>query len=143
MKKILLCLFTGLVLIGCQARHLSVQSQYLNRSDLASFYIDTPDPHLRFPRIGKQLLVQWCFPRSYASYCDLHLKITIRFADRSEMVETVLINALQGHYLYQVVDEEYVSRGGIRTFKVEAIGNGQVLDTWYHQLWVDLIQLPR
>ena len=134
--------FLLLILCGCHSRHISVQTQYLTRSDLASFYIETPDPQLRCPVFGQRLLVQWHFAECYFKNQNLSLEITIRFGDRSEITQNVAsLENRYGYYIYNILGDDYCTRDGIKTYKVNLLANGEIIETWHHQLWVELITL--
>ena len=136
-----LVLVLGVLLTGCMQGHLAVHTDYLNREHLASYHVDTPDPMLSYPMIGQRLLTQWSVPQAYLSYPDLHLEVTIRFGNRQEVRENIPVDRTSGITIYTLSDENYWEKEGIQTFKVELIGNGCVLETRKHQLWVDLINI--
>jgi hypothetical protein len=133
----LFCLVT--LLTGCSKLYLEGEVDYLSRAYLASYQIRTPDPRLFAPMIGQRMLVSWGVPDDYLCIEDLYLKVTIRFGDRSQIVREVPIEITRGYYIYKLAGEDFECRKGIQTYKLEIIGNGQILIAWYHQLWVELI----
>lgn len=141
LSKFPIFVFLLLILSGCHSRHISVQTQYLSRSDLASFYIETPDPQLNCPLFGQRLLVQWNFPKCYLNDKILSLEITIRFGDRSEITQKVAIDQRYGYYIYNMLGDDYCTHDGISTYKVNLLANDKMIETWHHQLWVELITL--
>lgn len=144
MKKILLVCFgilLNFILTGCCREHISAQTTFLNRTELASYYVETPDPQLNYPLIGQRLYISWNLPPSYFDYRDLHLKITIRFGDRSECVKTVPICNRSNYYLYVLYGQEFIEKEGILTYKIDLIGDDRVIESRHHQLWVDLITI--
>lgn len=143
MKNFLLMMLTIGSLTSCHHcdKHLSVQTQYLNRSSLASFHIGTPDPQLHFPRIGQQLLIEWKFPKSYLCENCLQIQYTIRFGNRSEIIETIPVEKCNSYYVFDLSSDQFCERGGIRTYKVEVLYQGEIIESWYHQLWVELISV--
>jgi hypothetical protein len=134
---LIVCLF----LSSCTSQHLSIQTDYLSRKKLASYYVNTPDPAQNYPLVGERLTLSWSFPTSYMAYHDLHLKLTIRYGNRTEEVKIYPIYKPRDLVSFVLRDQEYISRRGIFTYKTEIIGNGNVLETWYHQMWVELITI--
>lgn len=128
-----------LSLTACTHGHLSVQTDYINRDYLASDYVETPDPSRYCPPVGQRLIIEWFFPRSYLAYQDLHLELTVRLRNKHE--KRINIPALKsyGVFIYALVNADFIDSGGIQTYKVDVVGNGQVLKEWRHQLWTDLI----
>lgn len=141
MKKIYLSLLFFL-LAGCANRgYLSIQTVYLTRETLASYYVGTPDPMLIDPPVGQKLLVSWTVPRYYLNYQDLHLHVRIRLKNHEEVLIDVPVNKCWGSYTYTVANEAYFDCKGILTYKVDLIGNQCVLEEWKHQLWHELIRI--
>jgi hypothetical protein len=120
---------------------LILQSSYLNRTQLASFYIETPDPQLQFPLVGQYILAQWYLPKTYLCFTDLHLLLTIRFGNRSEIQEKIYIWKTKGWYQYFLRGQEFLDKQGILTYKAILVGSGQILESWQHQLWAEKIVL--
>ncbi len=118
---------------------LSLQTSYLNRSQLASFHVGTPDPALQQPLLGERLLVQWALPCTMRTYVDLQIILSIRFKNGSEIKKEIVIDKLDGWYEYFLLGQEAVDTGGIVTYKADLLGDGELLDTWIHQLWVEKI----
>ena len=131
------CLF----LSSCTSKHLSIQTDYLSRKKLASYYVDTPDPAQNYPLVGERLTLSWAFPTSYMAYHDLHIKLTLRYGNRVQEVKTYPVYKPRDMVSFILRDQEYINRRGIFTYKAEIIGNGNVLETWYHQMWVELITI--
>lgn len=142
-RLLILTLMLCLLAFSCsgQRSSLSVQSQYLRREQLASFHVGTPDPMLYCPLTGQRVIVEWSIPYHYLEYNDLHIEIVIRFGDRSEMARCIPLDRLSGLYFYELRDEEFCEKGGIRTYKVDLMGDGCILETWHHQLWTELIHV--
>lgn len=126
---------------GCSRTSLSVHTDYLSHENLASYHIETPDPRLNNPPVGQRLIVRWCVPQNYLEFEDLHLEITIRFRNRQEVVEQLDLLKRRGTYVYPVLNEAYVASRGILTYKVDLVADGNVLEEWRHQMWVDLITI--
>lgn len=135
-------LFVALVCILTSCGHsLKVQIDYLTHKDLASYYVNTPDPRQNVSAVGQRLIIGWIVPKAYLSYDDLHLEITIRFRNKEEVVEIFHLLKTRGTYVFSLFNEDYFSKRGILTYKINLIGNGTILDSWRHQIWFDLIQV--
>lgn len=134
-------LLAYLFLNSCSQPHLSIQTDYLSRKKLASYYVNTPDPMQNYPLLGERLIISWSLPPSIMAYENLYIKLTIRFGDRTEKIQTYQISRPNEIVTFVLKDQEYIDRRGIFTYKAEIIGNHQVLETWYHQMWVELITL--
>lgn len=131
----------SLGLIACTGQKLSVHTDYISVEDLASYQVGTPDPLLNNPPVGQRLIVSWMLPSSYLKSEDLRLEMTIRLRDREQIEKTVTISRCMGSYVYSLLNADYFNTGGIITYKVLLIGDGQILDEWIHPLWVELINL--
>lgn len=132
-------LFLVLLLTSCTYQRLSVQTAYLSRESLASYYVQTPDPQLDTPPIGQRLIISWCIPKNFLDYPDLHLQITVRLRNREQETRQVPLTKTRGTYLYEILNEKFCQSGGIRTYKIDLIGHNCVLEKWQHPLWVDSI----
>lgn len=126
---------------ACSNPHLSVHTDYLSHKNLASYHVGTPDPRLDNPPIGQRLIVTWSIPRMYLYYEDPHLVVTIRFRNREEIEETIYIHRMHGTYVYDLLNEDYIEKRGMLSYKVDIIAQGCLLDQWRHQIWADLIHL--
>lgn len=116
-----------------------MQNHYLSEDDLASYYVQAPDPMLACPPLGQRLYITWSLPENYMCYKDLYLAGVIRFGNKEEDRWTKLIRNSSGSFMYYLVGDAYFEKKGIQTFVIEVIGDGQVLEEWRHQLWVELI----
>jgi hypothetical protein len=138
-----LCFTAPLLLTSCSKEHLAVQTDFLNHKSLASYYVGTPDPLVNRPFIGERLIIRWSLPQNYQTYSDLQLKLTVRFGDRTETVQTYRIKKLCGLQVYELFGDDYIAKKGIFTYKAEIIGNQTVLDCWRQHMWVELIQVDK
>src|SRR6202043_138623 len=110
-----------------------------SRENLASYIIETPDPYLNNPMIGQRIIITWTLKKRHLLYQDLHLKISIRFRNKKELILTHSITQAKGTYIYALLNQDYIDNNGILTYKVELIGDGYLLDEWLHQMWTKLI----
>lgn len=127
------------LLTSCQPHLLDVQTQYLTHENLASFYVNTPDPARNDPDIGERLMIRWSIPSDYLCYDNLSLHLRVRFKDREEEEKILALTRKSGTYLYCVINETFCRTGGILTYKIDLIGGGCILETWRHPLWSELI----
>lgn len=128
-------------LTGCSATYLSVHTDYLSHENLASYHVQTPDPRLNNPPIGQRLIITWSISQEYLELDDIHLEVTLRFRNSEQITQNLDVFKRRGTYVYQLLNEDYIAKRGILTYKVDLVGNGQILDQWQHQMWSELIIL--
>lgn len=140
MIRLLLLLLSVGIFQGCAREHMAVQLAYLSGEDLASTVVHTPDYRQCECKYGQQLIVTWCFYRSdFDGLQPLSVSLKVRFYNQEE--DTVSFNLVkrQGCYTYYLLNDDFIDTGGILTYKAELLSAGQVIETWQHQLWTDLI----
>ncbi len=130
-----------LFLTACTSQKIYVHTDYLSHENLASYHVGTPDPMLNNPPVGQRLIISWAVPPRYLNFEDLHLEITLRLRNHKQLEKTVALNQRLGTYVISLLNEEYFETGGILTYRVNLIGDGQVLDQFLHQLWTEWITL--
>lgn len=140
-KKKWTSVFILSLLTSCTGNHFSIQTSYLNREMLASYYVETPDPLLQQPLMGERVLVQWNLPRWYLQYEDLHIRMAIRYKNATETVFSLPVRCLKGYYNFMLKGSEYAEKRGILTYKADLIGDGRILESQVHQLWAELISI--
>lgn len=133
--------FLFLILCTSCSSRLSVQTDYLTRERLASYYVGTPDPNLNKPLIGQRLLITWTLSKEDLKIANLYLHIKIRLRNREEIEVFQPITCLTGYYIYSLPDSLYLQSGGLLTYKVDLIGDEIVIESWQHPLWGDLIKI--
>lgn len=146
LQKFLGYSFVFLFLSSCNLHRLNVQSQYISRNNLASFYTQTPDPKLIHPIIGQRLLIEWCLSNHEIKNKDLELYAIIRLKNNREIEKNVHIPSSRGkirrgYEIFELINEDYCESGGIQTYKVELYCEGEIIDRWIHPLWAKLILL--
>jgi hypothetical protein len=142
MKNVFLILIFSALFAGCSnTSMLTVQTLYMTRESLASYYVGTPDPQQLNPPVGQKLLVSWNVPQGYLAVEDLYLNIRIRFRNHQEVVVDHPICKRSGTYSYEIANEDYFACKGILTYKVDLIGDGAVLEEWKQQLWHEVIRI--
>lgn len=93
--------------------------------------------------MGQRLFISWAFPKKYLRENNLHLDITIRFKNREEINQTIILNKNVGTYIFSHLNEDYCEKGGILTYKVDLVSRCGIIKEWRHQLWTNLIQLNK
>lgn len=140
MNRVSLFFFYFLFLFsGCSSNKLSVQTIYLSHQNLASYRVHTPDPRLNNPPIGQRLIITWSLPKNYLKSENLHLRLTIRFHTKEQIIEEVPLSKSTGTFTYSLLNDDYFEKQGILTYKVDLIGNNCILKEWKHQMWTELI----
>lgn len=141
MKPYAIWLGIPLFLCACCKGFLTVQTDYITVRDLASYFVNTPDPRQNCPSVGQRLIVSWSLPKYFLCYENLRLEITIRFKNHEEVLEVIHLSKNRGTYVFTLLNEDYFSKEGILTYKVDLLGKDLVLEEWRHQIWTDLILL--
>lgn len=143
--KYLAYFFIGTLILemvtSCSAPPISVQTEYITVDHLASTYVGTPDPRQVCPPAGQRLIIGYSLPKDYLRYSTLSLYIKLRYRNREEQELNIPIFKCRGNYIIDILNEQYCETGGILTYIIEVRGDDKVLNTWRHQLWVDLITL--
>ena len=133
----ILCL---LLTTACSSNcHVSVRTDYLTKQALASYQVKTPDPRLNNPSVGQRLIISWKFPSYYLNYKNFHFRLTVRFTNCSQITENICIKDRWSTYVFALLNEDFFEKKGIRSYKIEVIGDDKVLEEWHHHLWVELI----
>lgn len=141
MKHAYLWLLIETFLSSCSSHSLTVQTDYLTHKDLASYYVNTPDPRQNITAVGQRLIICWSVPKSYLAYDDLHLEVTIRFRNHEETIELFHLSRARGTYVFALLNGDYLAKEGILTYKVNLAARDLILEEWRHQIWVDLISV--
>jgi hypothetical protein len=142
-RKISVCfLGLGLLLNSCAHENISVFSEYISETSLASYYVNTPDPNLYSPPTGQRLFISWNLPDEFLNYNSLKLKAQIRFRNRQEITLWIDVLKRKGRYIYTLLNKDFFATEGILTYKIQLFGDDNLLDEWRHQIWVDLITFP-
>lgn len=136
-------LSTLLLVTGCNIslfRQLSVRTDYVTRSDLASLHVNTPDPRKSCPPLGQRLTISWDLDRAtMRRYQRLFLSARVILHNHEEVAFSIPITCNCGSYVYSLLNEEYFSKNGILTYKVELWGDDTLLDLWQHQIWTEIV----
>ncbi len=133
----ILCLMSS----SCTRGIIDAETAIVNSMDLASDYVNTPDPRRYYPWCGQELIIKWSLPRYCWSREDLYLSAVVRYYNLEEELLEIPINTPIGSYIYPHVNEHYDSLGPILAYKIELIGTEGILYEWKHVLWTELIQI--
>jgi hypothetical protein len=118
-----------------------VQQEWLDVNFLASSRIGTPDPRQENPPHGQRLLVGWSFPRDLFAQ-ELTLHITVRFWDNSEqqLEQVVGTKRSQMAFFFPLTGTQC----RILTYRIIVKAqDGQIIETWKHPFWTELIQIGK
>lgn len=129
-----------LFLASCSRDPLSVYTHYVTVKDLASYYVETPDPLLEDPPFEQRLIIEWHIPREIALADPLVLSYTVRFRNLDEVTETIAINKRNGRELFRLPRDLYAVKGGILTYRVQLLDGEACLSEWKHPLWKEMIR---
>ncbi len=127
------------LLFGCSRERLNVYTDYLSYKNLASYRVGTPDPLQNNPPTGQRLILSWNLTKNMLEKENLHLELTVRFRNGEQISENISIFRRSGSYYYYLINDEFFEKKGILTYKVDLIGDGEVIDKWRHQLWTEMI----
>lgn len=134
-----LAIVIAMSLTSCFQKQLVVQTRYFSHEDLASFYVNTPDPLQNDPPFGQSLLIFWQLDRDSCRSKNIEITYRIRFRNKTEIQESLKVNKLSGFYTYSIFNDDYFNSGGILTYKVDLIVDGHIVEEWRQQLWKELI----
>lgn len=67
------------------------------------------------------------------------MKIWIRFRNREQIEKTLYLTKNSGTYVYSLLNEDFLEKRGILTYKVDLMEGDSLLEEWRHQIWEDLI----
>jgi hypothetical protein len=125
---------------GCLFNRLSVQSDYITIENLASLHVNTPDPRQFCPTLGQRLTISWeVEPSAMKMYERLFLAVRVVFRNHEVLTFFAPIHKRWGSYTYSLLNDDYFTKNGILTYKVELWGDETLLEVWQHQIWADII----
>ncbi|CRX38025.1 hypothetical protein [Estrella lausannensis] len=143
MKRYLLKICCGLFVLGifsgCQKRPLSVEVRYISEENLASYYVESPDPRLSYPRVGQELKIRWNIPDEYYTK-GMVLSILLNMRNYSERHYCFELKCQSGSKTLAIANDDFFATGGILSFKAEVLKYGVPLYKTTHQLHVELIR---
>jgi hypothetical protein len=65
----------------------------------------------------------------------------LRYRNRETDLQIFNITQKSGTHVISTLNDDYCRTGGILTYKIELIGDNQVLEQWVHQIWAHIIEL--
>lgn len=143
MKRYLLNIGCSLFIIGvlssCQKQPLSVEVRYISEENLASYYVESPDPRLSYPRVGQELKIRWNIPDEYYTR-GMTLSILLNMHNYSERHYCFELKCQSGSKTLSVANDDFFATGGILSFKAQILKYGVPLYQATHQLHVELIR---
>lgn len=142
LRAYLILLLAAAALVSCSHRTITVFTEYVSQESLASYSVNSPDPHFNAPAVGQKLYISWDITNLSCNQFPLELKLFLRFRNRTDTVKSFAINKTMGSYMYQLLGEEYFEKEGILSYKIQLLNDQKLLEEWRHQIWVDLITFP-
>jgi hypothetical protein len=131
----------GFFLSSCTIHRLSVQTHSISHTNLASYHVGTPDPHLDLPLVGQSLLIEWRLKEADISNQFVELYVQVRFRNQQQDQIVFPIKKKTGTYLYQIRNLKYNETKGILAYKVFIRSEERILASWQHPLWTAPISL--
>lgn len=142
MLRIVVVLFLFVGFTGCSSERLFVQGSYITHEDLASSHVGSPDSKKDSMWTGQELFVNWSLPKKYLSKPNVRLVLYLRFRNREQEVKTIPIDRCSGVYTYRLLNEDFFNKRGIVTYQAKIVAEeDEVLETWSHQLWTNLLEI--
>ena len=129
------------LLCGCQLQMVNVDTYFVGPESLASYWVGTPDPKRCCPDVGQELVLSWHIPERHLSCEDLHICWTIRYGNHEEQVFHIPVHTKIGERRHLLINQDYWDRGGIQTYKVEVIANGEIIKTLCNSVWSNIIDV--
>lgn len=117
-----------------------MQQQKVDGTDLASAYVDTPDPKCCCPPCGQRLVIHWKVPTCGEK---LLLKAKVIFWDLTEKDFSVPIKSGASSTDFYFPIDPY-KKNPILTYKVSIEDEqGKTINDWEHKLWVKIIDFKK
>ncbi len=140
-KQSLFLIILLLAFSSCQKYYLVIYQEKVSRESLASSHVGTPDPRLKNPPKGQELIIEWQIPREILQENpEIHLQVV--YKDYSEAQFVYPIAYQSGYRVYTLLGEEFLKTKGLLSYKAELkTEDGKVYRTWQHQFWVKVIRL--
>ena len=114
---------------------LYVQQQKVNCRELASTYVDTPDPLQECPPCGQRLVVSWD-ASGYEGDDKLFIRGKVIFCDLTEKIfSKEICKGSSTTEFYFPLDPN--NKNPILSYKLDIVSEeGEVINSWTHKLWV-------
>lgn len=126
---------------GCEKYYLTVKRKYIDRDQLASTFVGSPDPRQKNPPTGQELAIEWRLPPE-AMKNRLQLTLSVLYKDYSQKTFVYPIDRKRGVVTYALLNQEYFEKKGLLTYKAEITSSeGETIKHWQQILWTNLIML--
>lgn len=124
---------------GCGSTYIMVKKISVDKSALASTFARSPDPLQAMGHNGEKLYVAWWLPFR-TDYTTHKILLQIIYRDLSEETIEKPLTQRVGTFEHVLLGEEFKSKKGIFSYKAELIdGNGKLVDSWEHIMWVKVL----
>lgn len=131
--------FIFIILSGCDKYYLNIKKEKIDTSFLASNFVKTPDPLSDKIKNGQKLILEWKIPKKDLQK-NLFISLKIIFKDYSKETVYFPIKTTIGYSVYCILNDDYINRGGLLTYKAEICDKrGKVFKSVEQHLWVNLI----
>lgn len=130
-----------LFLAGCCYNTLDLYTEFLGIEQYASYYVETPDPALCNPDYGQMLVIKWNVPNHFWDYPELHILVTVRYTNKKEEDIDFPIYQKTGRYMWKIMNEEFITKGCIATYKAVLMSGDTPLYLWNQTLWNETISI--
>lgn len=130
-------------LLGCYKNHLYVQVENMGEDFLASYHVHTPDYRSKKPPIGQRIIVSWDFPNNLFQR-NPSIRLTVRLWNNSQSIRIYKVHRRWGTRDFYFKNKKKDKKRRILTYKVDVVAeNGEILETWKHQFWTELIDIDK
>lgn len=122
----------------CGSKHISVLNEPIDQNRLASVHVNAPDPRHEENAHGQRLYVSWGLPHKYKG-TELTGILKVRYHSPEQAIIPFVIDKLRDTFIYEIVDEEYFKKEGILAYQIQIFSDGELVDTYQHSMWTELI----
>jgi hypothetical protein len=131
-------LLIAFFLTSCSHQFLDVHRRYISHDYLMSRKVETLDLRENIEIEGELITLFWSIPKDKRNQ-KWTLEIDLIYNNFSfESIEVPLVQN-KGSYLFQILNEEYHQKKGIRSYRIRLTSNQEILEEWRHPLWSELI----
>lgn len=126
---------------GCAPNKIEVQTKPITHETLASFRVGSPDPMLSTAYSGERLFIQWSLSKAEWKMAPISLYLHLHFRNHTEELIIEPICTRKGYTLYTLLNESFIEKKGILTYKVELKSTSSLIAEWKHPFWTEWITL--
>ncbi len=129
-----------LFLLTSCGHYVSVSKVTVDRSNLASTFVRSPDPEQISPPAGEKLYITWTLPLAMLPK-DHELILSIVYKDLTEEKITYPLEHRIGVISFPLVNEKFEKTKGFYAYQVALLNKEQkVIDTWQHRMWIKILK---